>query len=277
MKNYNIENKIDFYKELYSSLNDDKEVQLSNDLCLITNLPLKEKFVELTCGHKFNYDPLYKDIFNHKKKYNTMEQNKNKLRLNQIRCPYCRNIQNELLPYYEELGYPKENGINFFDLNNNHNCSTYVKSDIQCQYQIITNDISGNSHSYQCNHFGYVHYSLKKNYNIENKYCYTHKLAVTKSIKEELKEKAKAKKLEEQNKKKQEKLKLKLEIAQKKLADKKLLDQNKKIEVCKAILKTGKYKGTNCKNSVYNDCLCKRHYNYTNKDNNVENKDIEII
>jgi hypothetical protein len=126
MKNYNIENKIDFYKELYSSLNDDKEVQLSNNLCLITNLPLKEKFVELKCGHKFNYEPLYKDIFNHKKKYNTMEQNKNQLRLNQLRCPYCRNIQNELLPYYEELGYPKENGINFFDVNNDHNCSSYI-------------------------------------------------------------------------------------------------------------------------------------------------------
>jgi len=269
---YNIENKIDFYKELYSSLNDDKEIQLSNELCLISNLPLKEKFVQLNCGHKFNYEPLYKDLFNHKKKYNNMEQNKNKLRLNQLRCPYCRNIQNELLPYYEDLGYPKENGINFFDINSDNSYSSYTKPENQCQYQIISNDNSGNSHTYQCNHFGYIHSSLKNKYNIENKYCYSHKLAVTKSIKEDLKEKAKAIKIEEQNKKKQEKLKLKIEMAQKKLADKKILDQNKKAEVCKTIVKSGKHKGSNCKNVVYKDCLCKRHFNSTNKDNNVEIK-----
>lgn len=65
---YNIENNIDFYKELYGSLNEDTLVEdESIQLCLITNLPLDDRFVKLKCGHKFNYEPLYKDISNHKK------------------------------------------------------------------------------------------------------------------------------------------------------------------------------------------------------------------
>lgn len=257
---YNIENNIDFYKELYSSLNEDKEIELSDcDLCLITNLPLKDKFVKLKCGHKFNYEPLYKDIFNHKKKYSNMEQSRNKPKINQLRCPYCRNIQNELLPYYEDLDYPKVSGVNFLDTNSDNSSYIVIKPENQCQYQIVaTIDTSGNSHSQQCKHFGYVHSSLTK-YNIYKKYCYTHKLVVTKSIKEELKEKAKAFKLEEKNKKKEEKLKIKTESAQKKLAD-------KNVSYCKAILKTGKNKGNECKSTAYNNCLCKRHYNLANKD-----------
>jgi hypothetical protein len=262
---YNIENNIDFYKELYTSLNDDINLELENELCLITNLPLKENFIRLKCGHKFNYDPLYKDIFNHKKIYSNMEQSKNKPKTNQLRCPYCRNIQNELLPYHEELGYPKVNGVNFLDTNNDNNYCIFINPENQCQYQIVNSIIenSGNTHTYQCKHFGYVHYSLKTKYNIDSKYCYSHKLAVTKSIKEELKEKAKAIKLEEKTKKKEEKLKIKMEIAQKKLAD-------KAISYCKALLKTGKNKGNECKSTVYKNCLCKRHYN-------LENKDIEVI
>jgi len=51
---YNIENNIDFYKELYSSLhetNDKLENNIVNnekiDICLISNQPLKDNFVEL--------------------------------------------------------------------------------------------------------------------------------------------------------------------------------------------------------------------------------------
>ena len=122
---YNIENNIDFYKELYSSSHNDDDDVITEDnnidtseLCLISNEPLKPFFVKLTCGHKFNYYPLYKDIFNHKKRFNNLEQSKNKLGLQQIRCPYCRNIQNELLPFHEDLGLPKEIGVNYYDPNN---------------------------------------------------------------------------------------------------------------------------------------------------------------
>jgi hypothetical protein len=301
---YNIENNIDFYSQLYISLDDSKNNDDDgfgdNDCCLISNLPLINNFVKLKCGHKFNYAPLYKDIFNHKKKFNNMEQIQTKLKQNQIRCPYCRNVQDELLPYYENFGYPKEHGINFYDVNkaNNDNYNTgYVTANHQCQYQIINLDASGNSHTHQCNHFGHVHSMLKNKYNNENKYCYTHKLAVVKQIKETIKQDNMNKKLEEKNKKLEEKNK-KLEEKNKKIEEKNKLKMEllqKKLEVninstncnqfCKAILKSGKNKGTQCFANTYKDCLCKRHYvlgykDYANntiiEENIVIEKDIKI-
>ena len=35
-----------------------------------------------------------------------------KLATDEIRCPYCRTRQKGVLPYYEELGFPKINGVN---------------------------------------------------------------------------------------------------------------------------------------------------------------------
>ena len=292
---YKLENNIDFYKELYSSLYEEdiktnNDVDNNGDLCLISNLPLKDCFVKLNCGHKFNYEPLYKDIFNHKKRFNNLEQSKNKLGLQQIRCPYCRNIQNELLPFYEDLGLPKENGVNYYDPNNVNGISySYINSENQCQYQIITTDSSGNSHTYQCHHYGYTHYNLKTKYNNETKYCYTHKLAVVKSIKEALKEKNKAIKLEEKNKKLEEKLKMKIALKQKTLENKKIVtvETSETNNLCIAILRTGKCKGLQCKTSIFNDSLCKRHFNLksksvtlindaVNEENIVIDKDIKI-
>jgi hypothetical protein len=267
---YTIENNIDFYSELYGSLDDSKN-SINDDFCLISNLKLTTNFVELKCGHKFNYGPLYKDIFNHKKKFNNMEQIKTKLKQNQIRCPYCRNIQDELLPYYENFGYPKEHGVNFFDVskgyNDNYN-SGFVSTTQQCQYQIINLDASGNSHTHQCNHFGYVHSILKTKYNNGNNYCYTHKSAVVKQIREAIKQdkmnkklEEKNKKLEEKNKKIEEKNKLKIELLEKKMETKtNSTNSTNYNQFCKAILKSGKNKGTQCFANTYKDCLCKRHY-----------------
>ena len=293
---YNIENNIDFYNELYSSLYDNKITDPSictendikdnnsndSDLCLISNTPLVNNFVELKCGHKFNYGPLYKDIFNHKKKFNNMEQIKSKLKQTQIRCPYCRNVQDELLPYYENFGYPKEHGINFFDAskgyNDNYNTG-FVSTSHQCQYQIINLDASGNSHTHQCNHYGYVHSMLKTKYNNKNNYCYSHKIAVVKQIREAIKQdkmnkklEEKNKKLEEKNKKIEEKNKLKMELIEKKTELK--TNSTNYNQFCKAILKSGKNKGTLCFMKTYKDCLCKRHYASADKNNNKEISEI---
>jgi hypothetical protein len=65
---YNVENNIDFYKELYNSLdhatgtNDNNEE--NTELCLITNVPLKDNFVKLKCGHKFNYEAIFSHFEN---------------------------------------------------------------------------------------------------------------------------------------------------------------------------------------------------------------------
>ena len=60
--NYIIEDNIDFFNELNKN---DIEVN-SDNKCLITNEILMNDFVELKCKHKFNYYPLFMDIFNQK-------------------------------------------------------------------------------------------------------------------------------------------------------------------------------------------------------------------
>lgn len=272
---YKLENNIDFYKELYNCLyensnqnindttiNDDNienvilenSINTEDNLCLISNLPLEDNHVELKCGHKFNYDPIYKDIYNHKHKYNSMERSNNKPRMNQLRCPYCRNIQNELLPYYDNLDYPKSLGVNYYDDSKFTECNYTIHPDHQCQYLISTVDSSGNNVTNQCKHFGYVHPVLKTKYNDVSKYCYSHKTEVVKNIKKDIKEKNQALKLQEKIKKKEEKEKLKME----------LLNNH-----CTAILKTGSNKGSSCSMGIFKDNLCKRHYNLQNANKSV--------
>jgi DNA-directed RNA polymerase subunit RPC12/RpoP len=113
MSKYNIEGGIDFFSELYNSLDieeNNQKIEEDNNLCLITNQPLLDKYVKLECGHKFNYIPLFNDIKNHKQKFNNLEGCNSKLKTNEIRCPYCRYKQNGVLPYYEELNIQKING-----------------------------------------------------------------------------------------------------------------------------------------------------------------------
>ena len=105
---------IDFYSELNKSLNE-PDIELDNDnYCLITNEKLTENYVKLQCGHNFNYIPLYKDLLNYKHKFMNMDS-RNVLTCRQIRCPYCRNKQEGLLPYYEINGVNKIHGINWID------------------------------------------------------------------------------------------------------------------------------------------------------------------
>ena len=99
--NYTIDENIDFYKELQNM--DSEDIPPNTSICLISREPLSERYVSLECGHSFNYLPLFKDIYNHKKKFNYKEGKGSLLKTNQIRCPYCRHIQNSLMPYYSEF------------------------------------------------------------------------------------------------------------------------------------------------------------------------------
>ena len=81
MTKYKIEGDIDFFSELYKSL-DNEDTENTDNLCLITNLPLIDKYFQMDCGHKFNYIPLYFDIKNHKLKFNGMEGSSSRLNKN---------------------------------------------------------------------------------------------------------------------------------------------------------------------------------------------------
>jgi hypothetical protein len=109
MNDYIIDSDIDFYKELKKPL-DDSFNDCCDNKCLITNEELEDNHVVLECNHKFNYMPIYLDIVKNKTKnsYNMFSMSENF-----ITCPYCRNKQQKMLPYYENMeGVDKIIGVN---------------------------------------------------------------------------------------------------------------------------------------------------------------------
>ena len=270
---YNIEGNINFYEELYKSLDDcdeNKLIENTEKCCLITNEPLGPNFITLECNHTFNYMPLFNDIVNHKTKFNTMEHKF--IKGNQLRCPYCRNIQKKLLPYIE--GMDKINGVNYL------NESTYISETCPqvssysigvCQY------VSTDNIACKCDY-------VKKMHLDNNTYCYNHYFPAIKKYNLDKKNKAimaeKHKKetlklkLKEEKLKIKEELKLKLKEEREKIKIEKMkLIKDKKEDMkkftenvvistgsCSQILKSGINKGNQCKNKVFKDNLCSRHF-----------------
>jgi len=210
MPKYLIEGAIDFYSELYKSLDEDEnnfKTEEDNNLCLITKQPLTTNYVTMECGHKFNYVPLFKDIDNHKRNFNNMEGNSGRLGKNEIRCPYCRKKQTTLLPYYENIGVPKVIGVNqtYFPptynetkINNTHwGPCEYL--DHSTQFGIFQ-DASGIiqegsiNTKVKCNCHGspICINTYGTNYGDTKKYCYTHKRMMIRKYKKEMLDKAKA-------------------------------------------------------------------------------------
>jgi hypothetical protein len=225
-----------------------------------------------------------------------MEGSASLLKMNEIRCPYCRKKQLGVLPYYEELISEKTNGVNFYD--DTQSQSTYISSHGKftygkCEFIVnIPTSISTITFSGPCPNT----YITKSE--CDNKtYCWSHNRTITKQFEKEKKDKEKAaqKKLKEEIKQKEKEDKK--EEEKKKKADEKLLKKTKKKaddlilsitnvdeenvvvssliqpinEGCIQIIKTGSNKGNPCGLTILNDCLCKRHYNLKNKINNINN------
>jgi hypothetical protein len=303
MKNIIIEGGIDFYAELYKSLDDDDSKNINdindNNLCLISKQPLTDKFVELECGHKFNYVPLYKDIVNHKLKFNNMEALHGRLKKTQIRCPYCRKIQNKLLPYYDNIpGIKKIEFVNFIDENKTYPADKEYICKINNQYcaHLSQNPQFNNDLPISNTNTQYVKckiYASKNLLDLEDGqikwFCCLHfnenKLNIYKIAKEKekkLKEEAKAKAKEEKikareeakAKAKEEKTKAKEEAKAKAKEEKIKKNENVIISntnnltvaeteplMCVQIIKSGTKKGTHCGLKTVCNNLCKRHYN----------------
>lgn len=121
---YKTEGNINFYDELFKSL-DESDDDDDTNLCQITGLPLDDKSVTLECNHHFNYDALYRELCKQKFDFKTYEfhnlSKNEKIKFlatkldYYIKCPYCRNMSFSILPYYEELGLKKKYGINSLD------------------------------------------------------------------------------------------------------------------------------------------------------------------
>ena len=110
MRNYQTEEgtTINFLSEIDNiDLNDD------DNMCLISNQPLDDTHVLLKCGHKFNYHSIYNDIIHVKGNQRMMTRG---LEIDQIQCPYCRQIHRGLLPYIPKLRLPKKDGVNWINV-----------------------------------------------------------------------------------------------------------------------------------------------------------------
>ena len=238
MKKYIVEGGIDFFAELYKSLDDDEnnnKTEEDNNKCLITNKPLTDKFVELSCGHKFNYLPLYNDVLNHKKKFNNMEGNATRLKQDEMRCPYCRKRSTGLLPYYEDLNLPKVCGVNHIDINYDGYTDTIPTNSYYKKCEYLTPNIHFNFNSenivevykaslnledckyIKCSYMGtQIDYpSNFENYGDDKHYCWNHKKMIIRNYKNKIAEKIKEEKKILKLKEKEELQKAKDEAKQK--------------------------------------------------------------
>jgi flagellar biosynthesis GTPase FlhF len=293
-KKYIIEGNINFYDELYNSLDvsDDDEEKC----CLITGLPLIDNYVELECKHKFNYDAIFKEIYKQIYIYKTYK--------NCIKCPYCRNEQIKVLPYYEHLEHKKVYGINSIS-NDDKFSSSHISSSYSLWGYNFTHKISVFCSKENCKNYPYTSILPETN----KTYCSAHirqalkeykieeqkkQKEALKKQKEELKkqkedkkeelkkQKEELKKQKEELKKQKEELKKqKEELKKQKEELKKQKEELKKIkkpeeviceqeislqdDKCLIIFKTGNNKGKQCSSKIYENKLCKRHYNLQNK------------
>ncbi len=236
MSNYKIEDNIDFYKELYNSLDYDSDtetnIETKTNICQITGSELKDKYVTLECSHKFNYDALYTDICKQKFEFNSyttdvlsindLKRIKDSNADYYIKCPYCRNIQLELLPYYEELPFTKKYGVNTNDTdyrvirtsnlqsNSNNGIYTYkmygyiFKKGVCCKMVTKNNKQIPCYNTYSSELMSYD--GLLKDWSIKH-YCPIHIREESKKNKIEIQKK----KFEDKMKAKEDKLKIKEE------------------------------------------------------------------
>ena len=108
---YIIEDGIDFYSELNNSGDNNIIISPTENVCLISKEVLNDNFITLPCKHTFNYIPLYKEIILQKISVNSLETSR--LMPHQIRCPYCRLIVNNLLPYIPLNNVEKITYVNY--------------------------------------------------------------------------------------------------------------------------------------------------------------------
>ena len=80
-----------------------------NNYCLISGEQLVSNNITLDCSHTFNINELYNEVVQQKAKSNLYS---NKVKFNEIRCPYCRAITPKLLPYFKYYNNKLIYGVN---------------------------------------------------------------------------------------------------------------------------------------------------------------------
>lgn len=129
----NIEESRNLFTNILNENDDiDTESKTNTDICLITNEALESNYIKLDCLHCFNYIAIYNEVVYQKTK--RLLDNRF-LKANQIKCPYCRTITNNLLPYIKFYGVKSINGVtceNGLQLQGSRQCS-YIYKKTMCK------------------------------------------------------------------------------------------------------------------------------------------------
>ena len=88
-----------FKETLYACISEEDHTN-EDHLCMISKVPLtQENKVILYCNHSFAYNALLEEVKQQKRKmYNKNCFGRDRLKQNEIKCPYCRKVQKGLLP-----------------------------------------------------------------------------------------------------------------------------------------------------------------------------------
>ena len=178
---YEIEGDLDFFKELKNIITKPNNMNTplltlniedkSVEKCLISDEVLRKDHITLKCGHKFNYVPLFKEVVFQKCSMlpknvsskvvtmyikNTPQSNistviynssynleTTKVSYNEIKCPYCRTITPNILPYYpypdvsriKYVNSPVDLGLPALTCEYNSNVDGSTKCRTSCVYQ----------------------------------------------------------------------------------------------------------------------------------------------
>ena len=116
----------EFNKKLFEALCTDVENTEEGELCLIDGDKIQEDHIKLACGHKFNYPSIFNELSN-QKKYSSLETHR--LKKYQTKCPYCRTIQNGVIPFNNAFPDLKEEGVNWppSRVSKNEQCTAILK------------------------------------------------------------------------------------------------------------------------------------------------------
>ena len=146
---------MDFYKELHKD--DMYTDDASDDMCLISHEPLTENYQTLTCGHKFNYIPLYSCLMH--TKYASSGYKSLKPKISEFNCPYCRRVQYNLLPYIPIGDVVEVVGVNTLEM--------YKDRQFKCMYKSSKDTVMCNSvflrQYFPLEYYCSYHFNRKKN------------------------------------------------------------------------------------------------------------------
>jgi len=104
---------MNFYEILLEELSntkvDSNEDTNEKTICLITKEKLQDNFITLDCGHRFNYVALYHELLKQKTNTNLLEIVS--IKINETKCPYCRQITPKILPFIDISGVKVIKGV----------------------------------------------------------------------------------------------------------------------------------------------------------------------